>query len=105
MQDHFIETTTGVLRVGVVGQYPAVSFWPSLFPPHAVWDGVIAALPVDFTFIVIDPPGLVRSLIARSFPTSAAGTIIGCVEYREVVFRAGWSKVYSFSAIKPSVNL
>jgi len=57
MQDRYVETVLGRIRVRVDGSGPAMLFWPSLLMDGTLWSAQAAHFADRFRVILVDPPG------------------------------------------------
>ena len=57
MEDQFVETVLGRIRLRVGGSGPAMLFWPSLLMDGTLWAGQASYFVDRFQLIVVDPPG------------------------------------------------
>ncbi|WP_350281208.1 alpha/beta hydrolase [Kribbella sp. HUAS MG21] len=57
MQDRYVETVLGRIRLRVDGSGPAMLFWPSLLMDGTLWSAQAAHFADRFQVILVDPPG------------------------------------------------
>ncbi len=57
LQDVFVETVLGRLRLRVAGDGPALLFWPSLLMEGAMWTAQAQHFAPHHRVVLIDPPG------------------------------------------------
>jgi 3-oxoadipate enol-lactonase len=57
MQDRYVETVLGQIRLRVDGTGPAMLFWPSLLMDGTLWSAQAAHFADRFQVILVDPPG------------------------------------------------
>ena len=57
MQDRYVETVLGRIRLRVDGSGPAMLFWPSLLMDGRLWSAQAAHFADRFQVILVDPPG------------------------------------------------
>jgi 3-oxoadipate enol-lactonase len=57
MQDRYVETVLGRIRLRIDGSGPAMLFWPSLLMDGTLWSAQAAHFAGRFQAILVDPPG------------------------------------------------
>jgi 3-oxoadipate enol-lactonase len=57
MQDRYVETVLGRIRLRIDGSGPAMLFWPSLLMDGTLWSAQAAHFAGRFRVILVDPPG------------------------------------------------
>jgi 3-oxoadipate enol-lactonase len=57
MQDRYVDTVLGRIRLRVDGSGPAMLFWPSLLMDGTLWSAQAAHFADRFQVILVDPPG------------------------------------------------
>ncbi|MFI6833035.1 alpha/beta fold hydrolase [Kribbella sp. NPDC050241] len=57
VEDRYVETVLGRIRLRVGGEGPAMLFWPSLLMDGTLWSGQAAHFIDRFQVILVDPPG------------------------------------------------
>jgi 3-oxoadipate enol-lactonase len=57
MQDRYVETVLGRIRLRIDGSGPAMLFWPSLLMDGTLWSAQAAHFAGRFQVILVDPPG------------------------------------------------
>ncbi|MEV6282129.1 alpha/beta hydrolase [Kribbella sp. NPDC051770] len=57
MEDQYVETVLGRIRLRVSGEGPAVVFWPSLLMDGTLWNAQAAYFAERFRVVLVDPPG------------------------------------------------
>ncbi|MFI6678019.1 alpha/beta fold hydrolase [Kribbella sp. NPDC050470] len=57
LQDRYVDTVLGRIRLRVGGSGPAMVFWPSLMMDGTLWSGQAAHFADRFQVILVDPPG------------------------------------------------
>ena len=57
MQDRYVETVLGRIRLRIDGSGPAMLFWPSLLMDGTLWSAQAAHFADRFQVILVDPPG------------------------------------------------
>ena len=77
MEDRYVETVLGRIRLRVGGSGPAMLFWPSLLMDGTLWAGQSAYFADRFQVIVVDPPGHGgSSLLTRVFSFDECAQVI-----------------------------
>lgn len=57
VEDRYVETVLGRIRLRVGGEGPAMLFWPSLLMDGTLWSGQAAHFSDRFQVVLVDPPG------------------------------------------------
>jgi 3-oxoadipate enol-lactonase len=57
MEDQYVETVLGRIRLRVAGDGPAMVCWPSLLMDGTLWDAQAAYFADRFRVVLVDPPG------------------------------------------------
>jgi 3-oxoadipate enol-lactonase len=57
MQDRYVDTVLGRIRLRLDGSGPAMLFWPSLLMDGTLWSAQAAHFADRFQVILVDPPG------------------------------------------------
>ncbi|MFF0343343.1 alpha/beta fold hydrolase [Kribbella sp. NPDC004875] len=57
MQDRYVETVLGRIRLRISGSGPAMLFWPSLLMDGTLWSAQAAHFADRFQVLLVDPPG------------------------------------------------
>ncbi|MDX2969264.1 alpha/beta fold hydrolase [Kribbella solani] len=57
MQDRYVETVLGRIRLRIDGSGPALLFWPSLLMDGTLWSAQAEYFAGRFQVILVDPPG------------------------------------------------
>jgi 3-oxoadipate enol-lactonase len=57
MEDRYVETVLGRIRLRVDGNGPAMLFWPSLLMDGTLWAGQAAHFADRYQVVLVDPPG------------------------------------------------
>ena len=57
MEDQYVETVLGRIRLRVDGSGPAMLFWPSLMMDGLLWKGQAEHFASRFCVVLVDPPG------------------------------------------------
>ena len=57
VEDRYVETVLGRIRLRVGGAGPAMLFWPSLLMDGTLWSGQVAHFIDRFQVVLVDPPG------------------------------------------------
>lgn len=77
MEDRYVDTVLGRIRLRVGGSGPAMLFWPSLLMDGTLWAGQSAYFVDRFQVIVVDPPGHGgSSLLTREFSFAECAQVI-----------------------------
>lgn len=71
MEDQYVETVLGRIRLRVSGSGPAILFWPSLLMDGTLWSGQAPYFEGRYRVIRVDPPGHGGSSPLRSVFTFA----------------------------------
>jgi 3-oxoadipate enol-lactonase len=57
VEDQYVETVLGRIRLRIGGEGPAMLFWPSLLMDGTLWSGQAAHFIDRFQVVLVDPPG------------------------------------------------
>ncbi|WP_328526467.1 alpha/beta fold hydrolase [Kribbella sp. NBC_00359] len=57
VEDRYVETVLGRIRLRVGGSGPPMLFWPSLLMDGTLWSGQVAHFIARFQVVLVDPPG------------------------------------------------
>jgi len=57
MEDRYVDTVLGRIRLRVGGSGPAMLFWPSLLMDGMLWAGQVDHFAARFRVVLVDPPG------------------------------------------------
>jgi len=57
MDDQYVDTVLGRIRLRVSGSGPAMLFWPSLLMDGMLWAGQAGHFADRFRVVLVDPPG------------------------------------------------
>jgi 3-oxoadipate enol-lactonase len=77
MQDRYVGTVLGRIRLRVDGTGPAMLFWPSLLMDGTLWSAQAAHFADRFQVILVDPPGHGGSeLLKRPFTFEQCADVI-----------------------------
>ena len=77
MEDRYVDTVLGRIRLRVGGSGPAMLFWPSLLMDGLLWSGQAAHFADRYQVILVDPPGHGgSSLLARGFTFDECAEVI-----------------------------
>jgi len=57
VEDRYVETVLGRIRLRVGGSGPAMLFWPSVLMDGTLWSGQLAHFIERFQVVLVDPPG------------------------------------------------
>ncbi|ONI71605.1 alpha/beta hydrolase [Kribbella sp. ALI-6-A] len=57
MEDQYVETVLGRIRLRVGGDGPAIVFWPSLLMDGTLWNAQAEHFAGRFRVVLVDPPG------------------------------------------------
>ncbi|NEA37524.1 alpha/beta hydrolase [Streptomyces sp. SID13031] len=77
MEDRYVETVLGRIRLRVGGSGPAMLFWPSLLMDGTLWAAQSAYFVDRYQVIVVDPPGHGGSeLLTRGFGFDECAQVI-----------------------------
>jgi 3-oxoadipate enol-lactonase len=71
MEDRYVDTVLGRIRLRVGGSGPAMLFWPSLLMDGTLWSGQASHFEDRFQVILVDPPGHGGSELLRRVFTFA----------------------------------
>ncbi|MFQ6392668.1 alpha/beta fold hydrolase [Nocardia sp. KC 131] len=78
VEDRYIPTRLGTVRVRLSGAGDPILMWPSLLMDHSLWDAQVEHLSTRFTTIALDPPGHGKSSrLTRTFTFDECATCIG----------------------------
>ncbi|WP_327117840.1 alpha/beta fold hydrolase [Nocardia sp. NBC_01730] len=77
VEDQYIPTQLGTVRVRLSGSGDPILMWPSLLMDHSLWDAQVDHLSTRFTTIALDPPGHGQSSrLASTFTFDECATCI-----------------------------
>jgi 3-oxoadipate enol-lactonase len=80
MQDRYVETVLGRIRLRVDGSGPAMLFWPSLLMDGTLWSAQAAHFAGRYQVVLVDPPGHGGSeLLTKPFTFDQCADVIRAI--------------------------
>ncbi|WP_329003027.1 alpha/beta hydrolase [Kribbella sp. NBC_00709] len=80
MQDRYVETVLGRIRLRIDGSGPTMLFWPSLLMDGTLWSAQAAHFAGRFQVVLVDPPGH-----GGSQPLTGPFTFAQCAQVIEAI--------------------